>query len=182
LPEMTVGVLAGHTARAVFTVETYLDAPPPGDAHPISPVDYFLSVVATPDWADLSSPLNTTIRARGEEQAADGHEALLSQVDQAYVRLSQRLRDEPGDRLLAVLNGQVIQLDDYLLTRMLEMVVHADDLATSVGLESAAIPAQASNETINLLVDIARQRHGDLAVLRALARRDRDAVQALRVL
>jgi len=33
-----------------------------------------------------------------------------------------------------------------------------------------------------VLVGVARIRHGDMAVLRALARRERDPVQALRVL
>ena len=35
---------------------------------------------------------------------------------------------------------------------------------------------------IDVLVGVARIRHGDMAVLRALARRERDQVQALRVL
>jgi hypothetical protein len=34
---------------------------------------------------------------------------------------------------------------------------------------------------ISTLVQIARLRHGDMAVLRALTRRERDLVQALRV-
>ncbi len=35
---------------------------------------------------------------------------------------------------------------------------------------------------IEALVDVARVRHGDLAVLRALTRRERDSSEALRVL
>jgi hypothetical protein len=35
---------------------------------------------------------------------------------------------------------------------------------------------------VEILMEVARIRHGGLAVVRALARRERDAVQALRVL
>jgi hypothetical protein len=35
---------------------------------------------------------------------------------------------------------------------------------------------------IDTLVEVARLRHGDTAVLRALARRERDSVAALRVM
>jgi hypothetical protein len=60
-------------------------------------------------------------------------------------------------------------------------VVHADDLAVSVGTDLPTLPPAALQIAISTLVDVARQRHGDLAVLRALSRRERDTLGALRV-
>jgi hypothetical protein len=77
---------------------------------------------------------------------------------------------------------RVLTLDDYLVTRLIELLVHTDDLAVSVGLPSPDFPLAASRPAIAALVDVAILRHGDDAVLRALSRRERDAVDALRVL
>jgi hypothetical protein len=63
-----------------------------------------------------------------------------------------------------------------------ELVVHADDLAASVGVEPTPPQPAATAVAIDVLVGVARVRHGDMAVLRALARRERDTVRALRVL
>jgi hypothetical protein len=73
-------------------------------------------------------------------------------------------------------------LDEYLRTRVVELVVHADDLATSLGVELAPPRPATCSVAIDVLVGVARIRHGDLAVLRALTRRERDQAQALRVL
>src|SRR5438309_1811510 len=63
-----------------------------------------------------------------------------------------------------------------------QMTVHADDLAVSVGVEPPRLPFLATTIAIETLVAVARHRHGDIAVLRALARRERDDIDALRVL
>jgi hypothetical protein len=73
-------------------------------------------------------------------------------------------------------------LDEYLRTRVVELVVHADDLAASVGVEPVPPQPATTAVAIDVLVGVARIRHGDMAVLRALARRERDTVRALRVL
>jgi hypothetical protein len=73
-------------------------------------------------------------------------------------------------------------LDDYLPTRLVETVVHADDLAVSTGAARVDFDPRAFDVVIDVLVGTARGRHGDLAVVRALTRRERDDVEALRVL
>ncbi len=55
-------------------------------------------------------------------------------------------------------------------------------LAVSLHLDLPDLPVEAAGLAITTLVDVARLRHGDLAVLRALTRRERDAASALRVL
>jgi len=155
LPQMTVGALAGHLGRSVLQVETYLAA---------------------------ESALNVGVRQRAAESAAGGHPALMAEVTHCLQSLRERLPVEHPDRRVAVFNGRILFLDQYLRTRLIEITVHLYDLALSVGLPTPAIPEVALGTAIEVLVAIARARHGSLAVLRALTRRERDPDAALRVL
>lgn len=179
LPGMPVGGLAGHLARSVLQVEWFLDGPVTG-AEPVSPVRYYARLVGTsvPD-----SALNVGVRGRSEETAAAGHAAVAEQAREAWERLTQRLDREPADRRVAVLHrqGEEMLLDGYLRTRCVELAVHLDDLALSVG-EHPRTPDAALAVAVDVLVAAARDRHGDQAVLHALARRERDTADALRVL
>jgi hypothetical protein len=73
-------------------------------------------------------------------------------------------------------------LDEYLRTRCVELVVHTDDIAISVGRPSTDGSPAATAIAVDLLTAAARRRHGDHAVLTALTRRERDASDAGRVL
>ncbi|MFJ9870978.1 maleylpyruvate isomerase N-terminal domain-containing protein [Streptomyces sp. NPDC101165] len=179
LPGMSVGGLAGHLARSVLQVEWFLDRDV-YDAEPVSPVRYYARLADTslPD-----SALNVGVRARSEETAAAGPAVVAEQARAAWARLSRRLGTEPADRRVAVLHrpGEEMLLDGYLQTRCVELAVHLDDLALSVDVP-CRVPDDALTVAVDVLVAAARDRHGDQAVLHALARRERDVDQALRVL
>jgi uncharacterized protein (TIGR03083 family) len=178
LPQFGVAALAGHLLRGMITVERYLDGPEPSGAG-ISAARYFQTVVRS---ADLSDPGNEAARIRGAEAAAGGPAAVAGEARAASQRLSAQLPGMAPGRLMSVIGGLVMTLDEYLRTRVVELVIHADDLAASVGVELAPPRPGTSRVAIDVLVGVARLRHGDMAVLRALARRERDPVQALRVL
>ena len=178
LREFSVAALAGHLSRGMTTVERYLDGPEPGEAG-ISAAGYFDTMIRS---ADINDPANQAIRARGGEAAAGGPAALASEARAACARLHSRLASVGPGRRLRVAGGLVMTIDEYLRTRVVELVVHADDLAASVGVAPMAPRPETGKIAIDALVDVARIRHGDLAVLRALARRERDQVGALRVL
>ena len=178
LPQFAVAALAGHLLRGMTTVEQYLDGPEP-DGAGISAASYFHTVIRS---ADISDPAQQAIRGRGAEAAAGGPAALASEARAALGRLSPRLSEMDAGRHLRVAGGLVMTLDEYLRTRVVELVVHADDLAASLRVELAPPRPATCTVAIDVLVGVARIRHGDLAVLRALARRERDPVQALRVL
>jgi hypothetical protein len=55
----------------------------------------------------------------------------------------------------------------------MEMVVHADDLAASVDLETPTFPDDAVRRVVALLTDVAIDRHGQPAVVRTLSRPQR---------
>jgi len=72
------------------------------------------------------------------------------------------------------LRGQwCLSLDDFLTSRLLELLIHVDDLALSIGVTPPAMPASAIDLVLELLMGLAVQRHGTTAVLRALSRRER---------
>ncbi|MER5835443.1 maleylpyruvate isomerase N-terminal domain-containing protein [Streptomyces sp. NPDC002130] len=176
---MSVGGLAGHLARSVLQVEWFLDGQVLG-AEPVSPVRYYARLVGT---AAPESALNVGVRTRSEETAAAGPAAVAEQTRVAWERLTQRLSAEPADRRVEVLHrpGEEMLLDGYLQTRCVELAVHIEDLALSVGSDCRA-PDAAVAIAVDVLVAAARDRHGDRAVLHALARRERDVDQVLRVL
>lgn len=182
LAEFTVRGLAGHLLRAVTSVEGYLDRPEPdgAGAKAISPAEYYAAAIG--DESDINSDVQRAVRQRGLEAAPDDPQELPAMWAAATERLSARLAAESPDRLMQVYGDLVLTLDDYLVTRLVELVVHSDDLAASLGVAPQPLNAAATGLVITTLVEVARIRHGDNAVVWALARRERDAVGALRVI
>ena len=183
LAEFSVRGLAGHLRRAMTSVETYLDQgppAPPGGGDVVSAAEYYATVI--PDDRDLDSDFNRAIRQRGLEAAPGSSDDFIIAFGETAAGLVGRLEQEPADRLVQVYGGLVLTLDQSLVTRLIELVVHADDLAASLGTAPFPLPAEATGLVITTLVDVARIRHGDAAAIRALTRRERDTVDALRVL
>ncbi|MDQ3952360.1 MAG: maleylpyruvate isomerase N-terminal domain-containing protein [Actinomycetota bacterium] len=178
LPEFTVRGLAGHLLRATGSVEAYLDRPEP-DGEPVSAAEYYVQAVDEPD---IHSEVHRAIRQRGEDEAAGGYDSVRTRAYDLLERLEARLASEPRDRKVRAYKDVVLRLDDYLVTRLIELTVHVDDLAVSVDVPPPDLPADATGLAIEALVEAAKLKHGDPAVLRALTRRERDQVEALRVL
>lgn len=179
LADFSVRGLAGHLSRGVAIVGGFLDGEPPRPGDPIvDSAGYYLAVL---DNDDLSSELHRGIRARGDEAAADGAVALVRALGEVIVVLTDRLRREPPDRLIASRGGAAMLLDEYLVTRLVELVVHLDDLAVSVGAPAPVLPDVAITQAALCCWELARRRHGDRAVLLALTRAERDSSRALHV-
>ena len=178
LAEFSVRGLAGHLARAGTLVEQYLDAGFPEQTRAVADAAQYYELAAAP--ADPTASVNVGIRERGEEAAAAGPAAVVAALDDARAALGSRLAAEPADARVAVTAGMVLPLDEYLVTRIVELVTHTDDLAASVGLPTPEPDPDAAALAVGCLVGVGRRRHGDAAVLRALTRRERDGVEALR--
>jgi uncharacterized protein (TIGR03083 family) len=171
LPKLTVGGLAGHLARQVVGARQVLAAAPP-DEDPISLTDHY----ARSSWvgADLDHETNVGVRSRGEQDAAEGAAALVDRVNAALDALRSALPAEPAGRIVHLPWGPwSLSLDDYLVTRMMEIAVHSDDLAVSVGVPTPPLPPAVLDPVLDLLTRIAVRRHGQTAVLRALSRSER---------
>jgi hypothetical protein len=185
LPEMSVAALAGHLGRSVIATDAYLEAPAPdGLDGLVDAAGYLVSFpeISGPEGPDLNSDFHRAIRSRAAEEAGGGPEVLVARWDAAASRLAGRLALEPPTRTVEVIGGRALLLDEYLVTRLVEMLVHADDLATSVAAPLPDYPERAWEAVIGCLVEVARRRHRDVAVVRAMTRVERDTVRALRVL
>ena len=171
LPEFTVAGLAGHLAHQVLSVPGVLRQPA-GEQPPIPLLDHY----AAASWrtAGVDDEVNVVIRRQGESHAADGLDQLAGRVGAAIVELSGVLADAPADRpVFLPWTGWSLRLDDFLVTRMMEIAVHSDDLAHSVGLATPPLPEAVLRPVLALLTDLAVRRHGQPAVLRALSRAER---------
>ncbi|MDI6099474.1 maleylpyruvate isomerase N-terminal domain-containing protein [Actinoplanes sp. NEAU-A12] len=163
--------VAGHLAGQVTQVVGVLDSEPPGTA-PVSLVEHY----GRSTWTDgdIDSALNTGIRQSGEDTAAAGVTAMHTEVTAALTDLRRRLPAEPVERIIQLPWGPwALTLDDFLTTRMLEIAVHSDDLAVSVGVATPVLPPSALETVLDLLCRWSASRHGGTAVLRALARHER---------
>ncbi len=168
LEDQLVSGLAGHLARgAVWVVADYLDGgQPSGPVDFQSAADYFTTLMRT-----VNPDAHRAIRDRGAAVAAAGHDALVRRLDERVGTIESILRSmDSGDRL-AVAGGKVMRLADYLVTRIVEQVVHLDDLARSTDHEPWPVPIEAQDLVIEVGTEIARLRSGRTAVLRALYRR-----------
>lgn len=171
LAEMTVGALAGHLAYQIFSVGSALNEPASGEA-PIPLLEHY----ARAKWlgAPLDGEANAGIRARGETIAAEGSQPLR---ERAAAALAEQQTELParsaGQPVYLPQTGWALSLGDFLVTRMLELAVHQDDLAVSVGLATPDLPDPAFDPVLVLLARLAARRHGQAALLRALARAER---------
>ena len=167
----TVGGLAAHLATQVLKVPEVL-AGGSGEDAPKTLLGHYSSVA----WigADLESDTNVGIRDGGEVLAGEGAQILAGQVADVIAKLPALLAAESADRVVVLpWVGWSLSLDDYLTTRMMEIAVHRDDLAVSVGAEVGDLPEEVFAPVLDLLSRLAARRHGQTAVLRALSRAER---------
>lgn len=147
-------------------------AAPVSAGDPVGLLDHY----ARGTWlgAPVDATVNVAIRRAGDGLAADGPAALVDRCAATLRELVGVLPAEPPERVVHVARGPwSLTLDDYLATRLMELVVHADDLAVSVGVPTPELPDEAVGPVLTLLARLAVRRHGQAPVLRALSRAER---------
>lgn len=168
---MSVGALAAHLAAQLTNVPAILAAGP-SDAAPITLLDHYGQV----KWrgAALDNETNTSIREGGEAGAQAGPVQVAATAAEGLEKSRGRLPGVPESQVIVVpWTGWPLVLSDFLTTRMLEIVVHCDDLAYSVDIPTPQFPPAVTDRVVGLLSRLAVQRHGVTNVLRALARAER---------
>lgn len=168
LERMTVGHLAGHTSRAVLTFSRYLDQP--GEGEPVDAVAYILTVS---EDDDITSPLHRQVRQRAAAEAEVGRNGLVEATLRGLTQLRLRLPGTDPGALIAVMGGIPMRTDEYAKTRLLELVVHMDDLAASLEVDPPEVSDDALRTVSTLLSTVADVKHGAWAVIRAFTRRER---------
>lgn len=168
---MTVGGLAHHLLAQASHVVRALDTPPSSEP-PIPLLDHY----ARADWvkAGPEDEANLSIRHAADEAATDGHATVLAQAARALAHLPELLATPRSpDHIHIPWQGWSLTTDDFLATRSMEIVVHSDDLAASVGLPLPEFPDNIVEHVVHLLAGVALRRHGQEAVVRGLSRPQR---------
>ena len=159
----------------MWVVEDYLDGDVPAGAVDFeTAAEYFATIID-----HLRDGDHQAIRDRGAAIAAAGHAAVNDELASRLTALRTRLPAEPADRQLSVVGGNVMRLDDYLWTRIVEQVVHLDDLARSLDKEPWIHPPDAAALVVSCGAEIGRRRFGDAAMIRAIYRGGTSALPVL---
>ena len=158
----TVRDLAGHTARAILTVENYLGQEEPGEATIGSAVGYYTTVY--PQFTDAAA-----VAARGVEAGLWLGADPVGQVSSALARVRALVENQPDSRIVSI-GGMGIRLSEYLRTRILELVVHTIDLSRATGIRHT-LPSSAIADSLALASATAGAKGEGEAVLLALTGR-----------
>ncbi|CAN7278710.1 maleylpyruvate isomerase N-terminal domain-containing protein [Terrabacter sp. LjRoot27] len=170
LPEWGVGGLVAHLASQPVTALTLLRAEPAVDA--IALDEHY----ARSAWVSggLDDDVNVSIRSSSDEQAEAGRDVVLARVVAARAELPDALADQHADRAVLIpWTGWALRRDDFLTGRMMEVVVHGEDVAASVGFTAPRLPDDVLAPVVALLTRLAARRHGQGALVSALSRSER---------
>lgn len=158
----TVRSLAGHTARAILTVENYLLQEEPGDVTIATAEAYYTSAYLT--FTD-----DAAVAARGVEAGEWLGENPVAQVSAALARVGAAIESQPSNRIVSI-GGMGIRLPEYLRTRVFELVVHTIDLSRASGIPHG-LPEAAVEDAVKLAAAVATRRGSGEDVLLALTGR-----------
>lgn len=177
LPGMTVGGLTRHLVSQPECAVEFLRIPPQAHAETLSLKNYYARV----DWLDagVDAPENTSIRDGFNELAGQGHAESVDVLQRARAELPTAMATAWPSTYVPW-QDCALQVDDFLVCRLVEMVVHADDLAASLGCPTPQFDDDVLDPVVALLATLSVRRRGQDAVVRALARTERakDSVSA----
>lgn len=170
---MSVGALTWHLVNQPQRLVEVLESHDRRDSRlgePITVSEHYARAV----WVheDLDGPSNVGVRERGEQQAAAGPQAAALTAQAMLARLDSALTTVPPV-VVVPWTGAAMAIEDFVATRLLEIVVHADDLAASIDVPVPQFPHEVLSPVLTLLTDLSVRRHGQDALVRALSRPQR---------
>jgi hypothetical protein len=183
----TVGGLAAHAVHGVVWLEQLLTDVEPVGLRPVS-VGEFYGLNRVPDAADAESAedaFSASLRAAAEGFARTGTSMVRAALTTSRDQLVGLLDQAAATRAVAVIRVSRAQvpLRDYLRTRVLELVVHGDDLVCSVpGLVAPGPPPASLEVSLAVCMELTQARVGGVEALRGFTRSERALPGALRVL
>ena len=169
---MTVGALTRHLVEQSRYAVLLL-----GPEAPVAPADAptigLLEHYGRPPWVgDGADEAGRLVVEKSEGQALEGPRAAVALQAEAVAALPVVLTDAPALTYLPW-SGALLATDDFLVTRLMEMVVHADDLAASIDVPTPQLDHAVLGPVLGLLTALAVTRHGQDAVVRTLTRPQR---------
>jgi hypothetical protein len=169
---MTVGGLARHLVSQPDCAVEFLTTPGPPHAHVLTLVGHYERV----GWlhAPVDDPENTSIRDDFNQMGLAGHSESVEVLARALEHLDAAI-DAAGPTTYVPWQDCVLPTNDFLVVRLMEILVHADDLACSVGVAAPVFSPEVLEPVLALLAALAARRHGQDAVLRTLSRHERSS-------
>jgi hypothetical protein len=131
---------------------------------------------------DLETEMSRWVQAKAASDAAKGPAVVLDRFDRGIPDIAALLEAVPPEREVTAPVNVVMTAADYVGTRLIEVVVHGDDLAASVGAAPPAFSPAATGAVLDILWGSLRRRGGDMAVVRSLTRSERADPDVLRAL
>ncbi|MDA1360209.1 maleylpyruvate isomerase N-terminal domain-containing protein [Glycomyces luteolus] len=171
LEGFTVGGLAAHLSQQITSVTAGLAADHTGK-ETVGLFEHYGRAA----WlaADVDNDYNTGIRDGGERAAEAGPAAVIDEAASALAALETALPAMGGTETSGHTRWPyAMTLDDFLCTRIMELVVHSDDLAYSVAVDTPVFDEDAFDTAAWMLARLAAKRHGQAGLVRALARAER---------
>ena len=130
----TVRELAAHTVRGMAVLGLFQDAAmEPTGPELADAADYYRVALSTEDAHD-------GIAARAADAAGSAPDDLVPWAREVATEMVARVRETPDDAVLVHFAGW-LRFDEYLVTRLVELVIHTLDLQLAGGL---AVEAPAS--------------------------------------
>jgi uncharacterized protein (TIGR03083 family) len=164
LGEWTVRSLVGHTSRAVQTVIDYLALDEPETITIATADEYYRQV-----FRDAAA--SAAVARRGVEAGVSLGDNPAQAISRMIKRALVRLGEQRYDRRVAVRGGNM-PLEEYLHTRLFELVVHTIDIGRATGLRPA-FPDGAVREAALLATTVATDAgHGEELLLALTGRAD----------
>lgn len=169
---MTVGGLTWHLANQPVSVVTLLRADRSADAEAetIELLEHYVRAA----WVreDHDGEANRSIRDAANAEASEDVASAIAALSAARAELDIALADPPTTTYVPW-QGWALATDDFLVIRLMEMVVHADDLAVSVDVATPDFGPTVLDPVFRLLTAVAVRRHGQDALVRVLTRPQR---------
>jgi hypothetical protein len=170
----TVGGLAAHLGWQVQGARLAAAAERPAAGAVVTELTEHYGKAA---WIGVGpdSAANVAIRDTNEQRAEVGPVEVLRVTREARDELAAQLSTLNPQEVVAMpwIEGRAMTLGDLLTTRLLELLIHTDDLAVSVGLDTPQATDSGYEAVIGLLTRLSVGRHGPIPVLRALSRAER---------
>ncbi|GHD45036.1 maleylpyruvate isomerase family mycothiol-dependent enzyme [Mycetocola manganoxydans] len=156
--------LVGHTTRALITVRDYLELDPANQVDMETAGDYYGQI-----YLVYTNP--QAIAQRGIDAGIALGDDPVERIEALKARALELILAQEPSRLVS-LGGMGIPLDEYLRTRVFELVVHSIDIARATGQQPLLDP-DLIEESAALAGGIAARKGDGEQVLMALTGRER---------
>jgi hypothetical protein len=175
---MSVAALVGHlVVGGILRVEDALATEPPADFKPVTAAQLL-------SWVPLGSDdgVHGQVREVAAKYAVPGVDHLIERATTSLDRVAPMLQAEGLERVVAYPWAPSLSMTvrELLRSRVLELVVHVEDVAASIGADDFALDPDAVRIACHLGIDVNIERYGAASVVRALCRRERHGTDSLR--